>query len=259
MKTQISIREANANGRLGLILYSIPNYPSPEIYRSTIELITKLPFVSAIEMTFPVTGSFSEHANSTIVESHRIAAAYTETLEQTVNHLTTEKPLICVLYKKTIENISFNNFLKIAAPKIDGILLEWSEKDETPFMNMAHEKGVQFIPCVGPWMSLEAVSKIIEGSPPEALVYLMSAPMTGGSLFAPREIERCVNNIRQFRPNAVIAAGFGVRTAEDIKALATVKGLNAVIVGTGFLAKLREGSNYLVEYLGTLRGVLKYV
>jgi tryptophan synthase alpha subunit len=66
-------------------------------------------------------------------------------------------------------------------------------------------------------------------------------------------LQRCVDAIRHERPNARIAAGFGIRSAQDVRAISRVSGIHAVIVGTAFLSALDRSvaeALELIEQLG---------
>lgn len=259
MKTVQAIKEANTQGRLGLLIYSIPNFPNPESYAASLRHLEELPFVSAIETTVPVSNGFSDHANSVIVESHRIAASHNKSWKELIQKLSSRKPTICVLYRETADAIGFETFLKTASGRLDAVLLEWSEPDEEPYRRIANNNKVGFIACVGPWMNPTQIHQVLQSTPEETLVYLMSAPMTGAKLFSSGELARTIEETKRVRPLCKVAAGFGIQTAEDIRTLARVPGLDAVIIGTGFLAQLRNDPQHALTYLRSMEGALSYV
>lgn len=69
------IASANTAGRLGLIIYTIPRYPSPAIFEAVDRLLENSEGVSIVETTIPVTGGFSGHANQAIIEAHKVASS----------------------------------------------------------------------------------------------------------------------------------------------------------------------------------------
>lgn len=141
---------------------------------------------------------------------------------------------------------------------MDGILPEWHEERVAPYASTALSHHVDFVTCVGPWMDEDDIAGHLTYAVEDPLVYLMSAAMTGATLYPATELERTITSIRKFRPAAKIAAGFGVRTADDIHGLAAVRGLNAVIIGTAFLQKMHQGPEAVQQYLSSLRGALTY-
>ncbi len=69
-----SIKDANNKRALGLMIYTIPNFPDPETYEKTLSILNQNSYVSIIETTFPVTSKFSEYANLTIRNAHKQAS-----------------------------------------------------------------------------------------------------------------------------------------------------------------------------------------
>jgi tryptophan synthase alpha subunit len=81
--------------------------------------------------------------------------------------------------------------------------------------------------------------------------------MTGAKLFSNGELKRCIETTRSICPSAKIAAGFGIRDADDIKALSAIEGLDAVIIGTAFLETMSRGDQSVREFLPPLEAALK--
>ncbi|MEO7329184.1 MAG: hypothetical protein ABI193_11440, partial [Minicystis sp.] len=117
-----AIAEANAAGRMGLILYEIPNFPDPASYAARVAMLNSTKEVSIVELTIPVTTGFSSHANQVIREAHLAGAPH--------NHLLATMPRpakgsLCVLYRETYDKLGFDGVLKEYGHMFDGILLEW--------------------------------------------------------------------------------------------------------------------------------------
>ena len=256
MKTYEAIEKANRDGRMGLIVYAIPDFPNPDEYRKIHRLIEGTEHVTVIEMTFPVAKSFSGHANSTIVDALTTASRFGTDPAQMLQRHRFAKASICVLYRDTADAHGFAATAKAMAGHIDGVLLEWDEKNHAPYAKDAAEAGVELIQCIGPSMSDAELADTLSYSRPNGLVYLMSAAMTGATLFSNEDIERLVRRARALRPGIQIAAGFGIRTAEHIEALKAIDGLDCVIVGTAFLEAQKQGANAVATYLDSLKGAL---
>lgn len=255
-----AIHHANAQARLGLILYTIPGYPTPALSQEIQQLLVSEPAVSIIETTLPVTGSFSEHTNDCIAAAHRLATSTSQPWQETLNILPTTKPLLCVLYRASVEAIGWSTLLPALAGTVAGILPEWHEPHPAPYASSAQQQHIEFVTCVGPWMPAPVIaSQLAYAAPEQPLVYLMSAAMTGAPLYPVADLERTIGTIRRYRPSAKIAAGFGVRAAADIRSLGTVSGLDAVIIGTAWLAQMRQGYKAAWTYLQEVKGALPYV
>lgn len=233
-----AVAKANEAGRFGLILYTIPNFPDPEVYARTLKLLDSRAAVSIVETTIPVGQGFSDHANDTIINAHLQAVQHDSLPARP------EKPTLCVLYKGSLENSdleSFDQVLGETRDQFEGLILEWSEDDEGPWVRSANSHQVELVQCIGPWMDEDKIRSALDLAIDTALVYLMSAPMTGATLFSTEELSQCVAIAKSIRPDIKIAAGFGIRTAQDIEKLKAVEGLDGVIIGTAFLESMGQG------------------
>ena len=249
MDLSAAIRDANNAGRLGLLVYTIPGFPSAATYRATLSWLEAQDYVSIIETTIPVTTGFSEHANETIREAHATAARESD---DAMTFVRMKKPSLCVLYQSTAMATSFDDVCRRCSGIFDGMILEWSEPNETPYVKTAAAHGIELVQCIGPWMDQARMRAILDNARQGGLVYLMSAQMTGAKLFSRDELCSCIEQAKTYRPDIVMAAGFGVRTEEDVRFLATVPGLDAAIVGTEFLRKAGLGEATTRAYVESL-------
>ena len=252
MKFHHAIEKANQNGRLGLIIYVVPNYPDPSQFGTVLSLLDSSGFVSIIETTIPTSDGFSDHANDAIRRAHIEASRHTSAAPLT----RPVKPALCVLYKGTVEKSSFEQVLIDNKDAWEGLILEWSEENEAPYVETANRHGMELVQCVGPWMSEQRIREILRLTIPRPLVYLMSAPLTGAALFGNDELKRCIETTKAICPSAKIAAGFGIRNAKDISRLSAIEGLDAVIIGTAFLEAMGRGSQDAAEFLRPLEAAL---
>ena len=252
MKFHQAIEEANRDGHLGLIIYVVPNYPNPSQYENILSQLDSCGFVSIIETTIPTIEGFSEHANDTIRNAHIEACRHTAAAPGRRPH----KPTLCVLYRGTVDKSSFEQVLIENKGAWEGLILEWSEKNEAPYVETANRHGLELVQCVGPWMSEQRIREILSLAIPKPLVYLMSAPLTGAKLFSNDELKKCIETTKSICPSAKIAAGFGIRNAEDIKTLSVIEGLDAVIIGTAFLETMGRGPQDVAEFLRSLEAAI---
>jgi tryptophan synthase alpha subunit len=248
-----AIEDANASGRLGLILYDIPNFPDPDSYAATMEMLGRTEAVSIVEIAVPVTTGFSGHANETIREAHLLAARHNDLLRSMPRPA---KPSLCVLYRETYDDLGFDGVLDEYGRLFDGVLLEWDEPDSRPYLERARKRGMELVQCIGPWHAEEQIKELVGMAEPQALVYLMSAAMTGSKLFPVDELGACIAKAKAFRPDIKVAAGFGIRTAADVKSLHQVEGLDGVIIGTAFLEVAGHGVGRASDYVQEIAGAL---
>jgi len=257
MSLNLAIKEANNKGVLGLMVYVIPNFPDPDIYQETLEILNDNPYVTIIEITFPVTSCFSEFANTTIQNAHRKAALFADGASVLETLQPFKKPTVCVLYRETFEKLGYETILKKIQGKIDGLLFEWDIPDIENYVQVSEHYDVELVQCAGSWMTEDEMSHSLSLAKEEPIVYLVSAPVTGGEIFSAEEIAACVKNIKEHRPDAMIAAGFGIGNARDVEMMSRIKGLDAVIIGTAFLKKMEQGTTEVLAFLDEITPALK--
>lgn len=255
-KSTDAIREANRIGNLGLIIYSIPNFPDPETYQSVIASLASNSHVSVLETTFPVADRYSEYANETIRHAHHVALKHGSGLES-IDHLRSlSKPKICVLYQATYEDEGFSRILQHSSGNLDGLLFEWEVEKEADFDHQCQQHQIELVHCAGSYMTTAEVDKLASNLPPDPLIYFESAAMTGAKLDDLEEMKRFAKLLKSKRPDFCLAAGFGVKTAEDVKALSEIDELDGVIVGTAFLQAIGDGREKALEYIDDITQAL---
>lgn len=242
-----AMHEANARGRLGLIVYLVPGFPSVAQHDDTLSLLEATPEVSIIETTIPVTGDFSHYANETIRAAHTTGAA----AGGKPRKLT--KPSLCVLYQQSvIEAGGPGALLDAHAGLFDGLICEWSNPDEATYVEVGNQRGLEVVQAMGPSTTEEGAQRTLALVRDKGLIYLVSAKMTGAELYSNDALARAIERIRRDRPNAKVAAGFGVSTPEHVRRLAEVDGLDGVIIGTRFIKEMARGFDATKEYLASI-------
>jgi tryptophan synthase alpha subunit len=81
--------------------------------------------------------------------------------------------------------------------------------------------------------------------------------MTGAQLFSNQELDKCIREAKRHRPAAKVAAGFGIRNGQDVRRLAEIDGLDAVIIGTAFLQAMGEGTEAARRLLEEVEAALE--
>lgn len=236
-KLSNAIGAANEQNRLGLILFAIPGFPDLEGYRAIINMLEQRACVSIIEHTLPVDHGY-ETANATIIQAHHTAMRELNE-EVSADLLQTTVPNFLVLYQHTIEAQGLSAFLDVYGSVIDGLVPEW---DDLAFIehNRAalNEFSVECLAVVDTIMSTAEIEAALRFSAEDGLIYLSCSPMTGGELATLESLQTCIRFVKTLRPQATIAAGMGIKSADDIRRLAQLDDLNAVVVGTSFLQNM---------------------
>jgi tryptophan synthase alpha subunit len=251
-----AIQEANAQGRLALVLYTIPNFPDPTTYQEILALLHENPYVTIIETTFPVTSQFSEFANPVIQNAHHQAAQFHNDLAVMETLQPFRKPTICVLYRETFNKLGYETILKKIQGKIDGLLFEWIVPDIEAYTYSFDQYGIEVVQCAEPSMTDQELAHYLSLAVEEPLVYLVSAPMTGAKIFSKEQIISCVQTSKRYKPKAKLVAGFGISTADDIIRLSHIEGLHGVIIGTAFLKVMQQGTRQAALFLDQITQAL---
>ncbi len=251
-----AVHEANAEGRLALMLYAIPNYPNPDTYQDILSILNTHPAISIIETTFPVTSGFSKMANATIQAAHQQAAQFGTGLPYLETLHGFQKPSISVLYRETFETIGYDTVLQAMQGKIDGFLFEWLIPEVENYAYSYDRYGIELVQCVVHKMPEEKVARALSLAIEEPIVYLVAATMTGGEMFSQEELRSCADSIRLHRPKAKTFAGFGIRGAQDIDSVASIEGVDGIIIGTAFIEKMQQGAQAVADFLDEIMPAL---
>ena len=249
-------RMVNERGALSLMIYAIPNYPDPATYREILAVLNEHPAVTIIETAFPVTSGFSRMANETIQQAHRQAAGFQDGAAVLEALQPFAKPSVCVLYRETFETLGYDTVLRKMQGKIDGFLFEWLLPSIEDYADSYERYGIELVQCVVHLMPEEKIAHHLALAIEEPIVYLVSAPKTGATLYEQAQLASCVQSIRVHRPKAKIYAGFGIRGAEDIASLSTIDHIDGVIIGTAFIEVMQQGAAAVAAFLDGLMPAL---
>jgi len=253
------VEKTNDEGRVALMIYTIPNFPNPETYQKTLDILYQHPSVTLIETTFPVSSKYSQYANQTIRSAHQQATEYVGGLTVLEELQAFNKPSICVLYQETFDALGFESILRKIQGKIDSVLFEWEVDDIASYASLAEQYEIELIQCAYPGMTSTEMDKYIGLTGKNPLIYLVSAAMTGADLCSDAELIECIRQAKKYRPEAKMMAGFGIRNADDIRKLSRLEGLDGVIIGTAFLETMSQGVKAVEEFLDSIAPALNRV
>ncbi len=163
-----------------------------------------------------------------------------------VNH--PETPLVLMGYLNPILTYGTKKFAKDAAQAgVDGIILVDLPPEESPAIEaLLKTKNIALIRLIAPTSVPKRLTLLARG----AAGYLYYVSITGitGAAGAPvKSITKQLARIRQ-STKLPLAVGFGVKTPEDVRALAKIA--DGVIVGSALVKRIAE-SNGDVKEVGT--------
>ncbi len=234
-----TIREANAAGRLGLVLYVVPGFPSLDVYRDVVAFLDERPSVTTLETTLPV-ATGHETANEVIVRAH-VKALENLRGQPLKPLLVGSTPRFAVLYRKSLENVSYEEFLAEYGDCFDGVIPEWRATETEAYVETSRAHGVEFMQGVAPSMTMEQAESNARLADPSGLVYLGCSTKTGGEMAPVEELSRCARRTKELRPDVSICAGMGVKTSDDVRRIGRIDGVDAVVMGTAFLQAMGDG------------------
>lgn len=248
------IKEANRQGRLGLIVYLVPGYPDLQRYDDARKTIEEKDFITIIETTVPVTDDFST-ASEAIIKAHLTAS---EVLKGnlTSSMVKTHKPNFAVLYRQTVDRMGLDGFLKQFAPVLNAGILEWEDHDEPHYADAFVKHGMEYIAVVTTSMSADEIKHVMKLALADGMIYLSCARMTGADMDDISDIRRCAERIKQLQPTTTVAAGMGIKNASDIMKISSIREIDAVVVGTAFLQALGRGKYATDQFLSEIEHAL---
>jgi len=80
--------------------------------------------------------------------------------------------------------------------------------------------------------------------------------MTGGAMDDLSSIQKCAGLVKKLKPLSTIAAGMGLKGTADIKRLAVVEEIDAVVIGTSFLQALQKGLSDAQKFIAEIEPAL---
>lgn len=251
-----TIKIRNKNGFLGLIPCIIPGYPDTATSLAITEFLDQAPAVSVIEFTHPAATSFSATANELIISANR-RAVQGNTAPLLKQWFKRTKPNFIMFYRESVEKYGFEELVKQYKPVSSGILLEWGDgKPDLPFWQICKEYEIELINCIDPYMLEKDLAEIVEYTPRGGLIYLSCAPQAGGSRHPGHKIAECAHWVKRNFPDAVITASLGIRSPEDIKQMAAIPDIDAVVIGSALFKAAERGIQGVQEYLALIEPAL---
>ncbi|WP_241073631.1 tryptophan synthase subunit alpha, partial [Achromobacter insuavis] len=211
-----------AAGRPGLAAYFTAGDPS---YDACLALLRGLPAAGAdvIELGMPFSDPIADgpvlqlanaralKAGQTLRRTLDLVAAFREEDEKT--------PVVLMGYLNPLLRYEAASFMADAAwAGVDGlIVVDLSPEHAASLERLARRHGIALIKMTAPTTTQERLDRVLEGA--SGFVYhVMLAGTTGAALPSDAMIAAALERIRA-RTRLPIAAGFGVRTAAQLKAV----------------------------------------
>lgn len=231
-----------AAGRPGLAAYFTAGDPS---YDACLALLRGLPAAGAdvIELGMPFSDPIADGPVLQLANARALKAG--QTLRRTLDLVAAlreedeKTPVVLMGYLNPLLRYEAASFMADAAwAGVDGlIVVDLSPEHAASIERLARRHGIALIKMTAPTTTQERLDRVLEGA--SGFVYhVMLAGTTGAALPSDAMIAEALERVRA-RTRLPIAAGFGVRTAAQLKAVG--RHADLVAVGTRLVEVLAAG------------------
>jgi tryptophan synthase alpha chain len=250
--------------RPALITYIMAGDPD---YARGLAVLKSLPAAGAdiIELGMPFTDPM---ADGPVIQAAGLRAIASGTTVKTTLKMVTEfravnkdTPIVLMGYANPIFIYGIEQFAKDAAiAGVDGLLIvDLPPEESAELKTLAKKNDLDFIRLVTPTTDETRLPAVLSNA--SGFIYYVSvAGITGAAKADPKTLKPRIAEIRK-HTNLPIAIGFGVKTAEDVRALSDIG--DGVIVGSSIVQRIDENKNNpaltenVSNYIRGLSGALK--
>ena len=230
-----------AQGRAGLVTFVTAGDPDPQ---TSAAILTGLSQAGAdlIELGMPFSDPMAD--GPAVQASSQRALKAGQTLAKTLDMVRALRveddttPIVLMGYFNPIYIYGVERFIADAlAAAVDGlIIVDLPPEEDDELCLPALRAGLNFIRLATPTTDAKRLGAVLEHT--SGFVYYVSITgITGMAAPDPDRVRAAVSRIKQHTPLPV-AVGFGVRTAEDARRIAT--GADAVVIGSALVETVRE-------------------
>lgn len=147
-------------------------------------------------------------------------------------------PLVLMGYANPLYAYGLEKFVQDAAKAgVDGfIIVDLPPEEDTELRALTQKHNIDLIRLLTPTTDKNRLPKVLDGAS-GFLYYISVTGITGAKKADPAAIKPHLDMIRK-HTNLPIAIGFGIKTAEDVKALSGLG--NAVVVGSSIVQQIAD-------------------
>lgn len=215
-------------------------------YARSLSILKALPEAGAdiIELGMPFTdpmadGPVIQAANNRALES---GATMKQTLKMVAEFRkeNSTTPIVLMGYANPVYIYGVEKFVKDAAQAgVDGlIIVDLPPEEDMELRTAAQDAGIDFIKLVTPTTNTDRLKTVLQSA--SGFIYYVSvAGITGAKKADAAAIKPHIDEIRK-HTQLPIAIGFGIKTAEDVKALSSIG--DAVVVGTSIVQEIADNA-----------------
>ena len=247
--------ELKAAGKKAFVSYVMAGDPD---YDTALEVVKGLPGagVDIIELGLPFTDPMADGPTIQLAGQRALAAGMT--LERTLEMAREFRkgddttPIVLMGYYNPIYNRGVDKFLVDArAAGIDGlIVVDLPPEEDEELCIPAQAAGLNFIRLATPTTDDKRLPKVLQNT--SGFVYYVAITgITGAAAAEAADVAPEVARIKA-QTDLPVIVGFGIRTPETSKAIASVA--DGAVVGSAIVSKIAEGAS-VAEVLAFVKGL----
>lgn len=231
-----------ANGKKAFVSYIMAGDPD---YETSLEIVKGLPAagVDIIELGLPFTDPMADGPTIQLAGQRALEAGQTlvKTLQMARDFRAEDQttPIVMMGYYNPIYSHGVDAFLKDAIEAgIDGlIVVDLPPEEDSELCIPAQEAGLNFIRLATPTTDADRLPKVLQNT--SGFVYYVSITgITGAAAAQSADVGPEVARIKADTELPVIV-GFGIRTPESSKAIASVA--DGAVVGSAIVSEIADG------------------
>ncbi len=214
---------------------------------TSLKVLKSLPAAGAdiIELGMPFTDPMADGPTIQASALRALAAGATmKTTLQLVRDFRKENattPIVLMGYANPVYQYGLPEFVRDAAHAgVDGfIIVDLPPEEDDALFHEARAHNLHLVKLVTPTTNVDRLKTVL----PKAsgfLYYVSITGITGAASADVGAVKKHVDEIRK-HTNLPIAAGFGIRTPEDVKAFANA--VDAVVVGSAIVSQVEKGGD----------------
>lgn len=246
----VALEQKLRDGGTAVVPYLTGGYPTMSGFQDALEALSAEAI--AVEIGIPFSDPMADGA--TIQESSRVALEAGSTLDSILTAVEKLAPLDADLVVMSYLNPLLAYGLERLAPRLAGagvaalVVPDLPHEESAELGSVAREHGIGLVQLVSPVTSETRLGAL--GHASEGFTYAVTMTgTTGGSIGSGEDITGYLDRVRA-ASRAPVLAGFGVRTAEQVRALAPH--CDGVIVGSALVEVLASGADP-VSFVAGLR------
>jgi tryptophan synthase alpha chain len=245
-----SIRAAAARGELAIVPYITAGYPDKARFIDTLKEVASV--AQVVEVGVPFSDPMADGVTIQRASHEAIANGVTLRwiLEQLARAGELRAPVVLMSYLNPLLAFGFERLAAAAlASHVSGFIVPDLPLEESgPLESALQPAGLALVHLVTPATPEARAKKLCDAS--RGFVYAVTIRgITGGAIGLPAEVTGYLDRVRS-QSSLPVCAGFGVRTAEQVRQL--TGHADGVVVGSALVEQLEAGGSP-VEFLQSLR------